>query len=313
MHHATQTQLADRSVTLEQLRAFVLIAQAGGGFCRAGVALHRSQSAVTQRLRRLEASLGCRLIERQRGSVGGLTADGRRLMPAAIDILRRTAEVIGAMQQPQPAGCVRIGVPEDFRIAELRGAISQVAEVNRQLKVEVTSALSVPLTAMFKAGDLDMAIINCIDVDEFSKQAGESRVLRRERLHWVGWERRRLDEFADLPLVGFSDHCAYTRIATDALAQVGRSYYRAYVSASYDNLRLAINQGLGISVLPASAIDASLVTMGEAEGFPVLPEVCRVMIESSSQPLARRLGEIISTSHAAGAGFAPRSASRPGP
>ncbi|MDX5630372.1 MULTISPECIES: LysR family transcriptional regulator [unclassified Brenneria] len=75
----TTVGLGDRRVTLEHLRAFVSIAE-DGGFQRASEKLYRTQSAVTQSLRKLEEILGCRLLERRQGHIVGLTADGQRLL-----------------------------------------------------------------------------------------------------------------------------------------------------------------------------------------------------------------------------------------
>ena len=54
-----------RSITLEHMRAFIAVAHCRS-FQKAGEQLCRSQSAVTQSVKRLEAHLNCTLVERQR-------------------------------------------------------------------------------------------------------------------------------------------------------------------------------------------------------------------------------------------------------
>ena len=66
------------------LRTFVVIVEEGG-ISRAANRLLRGQPAISLALGRLEAELGCRLIERGRGTFR-LTAEGRTLYQECIDI-----------------------------------------------------------------------------------------------------------------------------------------------------------------------------------------------------------------------------------
>lgn len=286
------SSLGDRRVTLEQLRAFVLIAR-GGGFNQAGAELHRTQSAVTQSLKRLEDILGCRLVERRQGHIVGLTADGKRFIATACEILTRTSEAVSAMQQPQISGRVRIGVPEDFRIVDLHEAISRCGELNRRLKIEVTSALSQKIAQLLEEERLDIAITYHISSDQKTCCNKRFHSLREEPLYWVGKDRREFASFAEMPLVTFPEECRYRALAIGALVQWKKPYYLAYVTSSYDNLRAAISAGLGVGILPKSAIGKDHEILGEADGFPLLPEVRLAMTEASSQPTVTRLGEFL--------------------
>jgi molybdenum-dependent DNA-binding transcriptional regulator ModE len=66
----------DRRITLEQLRTLASILEVGG-FQGASYQMHRTQSAVTQSLKKLEEILGCRLLERKQRHVAGLTPSVR--------------------------------------------------------------------------------------------------------------------------------------------------------------------------------------------------------------------------------------------
>ena len=73
--------LADtRSISLEHMRAFIAVAHSRS-FQKAGEQLCRSQSAVTQSVKKLEAHLNCTLVERGNGHTFGLSPAGRRLLP----------------------------------------------------------------------------------------------------------------------------------------------------------------------------------------------------------------------------------------
>lgn len=265
----TTVGLGDRRVTLEHLRAFVSIAE-DGGFQRASEKLYRTQSAVTQSLRKLEEILGCRLLERRQGHIVGLTADGQRLLPAAREILMHLDDTISTMKRPRLSGRIRLGVPDDFRIAELHGAISHCLSLNRNLRIEVVSALSARLLKLLANQDLDVAIYkHTIE----NGGIGPHEVLWREPLHWVSHAPLAFHDVEEIALVSFPDGCAYRHVALQTLGNIGKPIFHAYESASYENIRRAISTGLGIGILPRSAIGRDHVILTPVEGFPELPEV----------------------------------------
>ncbi len=246
-----QAQLMDdRRITLEQLRALVSIVEVGG-FQAASRQMHRTQSAVTQSLKKLEEILRCRLLERRQGHVLGLTTEGERFFPAAREILARVSDALASIQKPELSGRIALGVPDDFRIADLHEAISRCLDLNRKLRIDVTSALSSELFNLIRRGDLDMAVLKETASDE---QAGTeydgrslvSRMLRSEPLHWVCNRRVAFGDLNEIPLVAFPDGCAYRGAALAALARHAKSSFFSYISASYENIRSAVSAGLGI-------------------------------------------------------------------
>src|SRR3954447_16656147 len=70
---------------LELLRSFVSVVEAGG-FTRAGERVHRTQSTISQQIRRLEENLGRPLLHRNGKSVTP-TEEGERLLAYARRIL----------------------------------------------------------------------------------------------------------------------------------------------------------------------------------------------------------------------------------
>ncbi|AQU83132.1 MULTISPECIES: LysR substrate-binding domain-containing protein [unclassified Halomonas] len=297
MFDCQPSPLGDRRVTLEHLRAFVLLAE-GNGFQQAGLQLFRSQSAVTQSLKRLEEILGCKLLERRQGHILGLTADGERFLPAANEILARTSEAISAMQQPEIAGRLLVGVPDDFKVVDLHGAISRCAELNRNLRMEVVSALSSQLLHQLDNSGLDLAIFKCVEDFIPSDQHWQCHLLRREPLHWVAVQRYDFNRMAEVPLVIFPDGCSYRRAALAILGQHQKYGYSAYTSASYENIRAAVSAGLGISVLPSSALAEDHIILGKKEGFPALPMVELVMVQASQKRATQQLADFLTLSAA---------------
>ena len=99
------------------LRAFVAVAETAS-FTAAGQRLLRSQSAISLQLKRLEAQLGVRLLDRTPRAVA-LTVEGELVLDQARRLLALNDELVARAREPQLNGLVRLGVPEDFATARL--------------------------------------------------------------------------------------------------------------------------------------------------------------------------------------------------
>ncbi|MEO0035281.1 MAG: hypothetical protein RLZZ501_1304 [Pseudomonadota bacterium] len=285
--------LGERRITLDQLRAFVTVAECGG-FQAAGDRLGRTQSAVTQSLGALEEGLGQRLLDRRRGHLLGLTEAGRRFLPAARASLAQLAEAVDALRRPDLRGRIALGVPDDFAIAELPRLISRCHALYPGLTVEVTSTLSASLATLLRQGALDLALLRTtagvpLDLPE------PGVLLRVEPLHWVAHAPVPFTAPEPLPLCLYPDGCAYRAAGLAALAAAGRPVRLVYVSAIDTNLHAAIAAGLGVGLLPASAIGPGLVRLGPEDGFPPLAPVELRLVRRATAPLVRAFADLLQT------------------
>src|ERR1700728_2019268 len=82
----------NKALDIGPLRSFVTVADAGG-FQRAADALHLSQGAVSQHVRRLELAIGRPLVER-RGRGWRVTGDGEQLLTQARRLLALHDEML---------------------------------------------------------------------------------------------------------------------------------------------------------------------------------------------------------------------------
>src|SRR5438045_4733045 len=87
---------------LELLRSFVAVVDAGG-FTRAGERVHRTQSTVSQQIRRLEAEFGRPLLHRD-GKRIRLTEEGERLLSYARRMLTLAEEARDVVSRPTGDG-----------------------------------------------------------------------------------------------------------------------------------------------------------------------------------------------------------------
>ena len=111
---------------LELLRSFVSVVDAGG-FTRAGERVHRTQSTVSQQIKRLEDDVGQPLLNRTGKDVTPTEA-GERLLSYARRLLALAEEARDVMARPGSEGAVKLGIPEDFaayRLAKLLATFSR--------------------------------------------------------------------------------------------------------------------------------------------------------------------------------------------
>lgn len=269
MDWATRENVADRQITLEHLRAFVAVAESGG-FQEAGGMIYRTQSAVTQSVKRLEGALRCRLLRRGQGQITELTEDGARLLPEARDILARLDHAVKLMRQPELKGHIVLGIQPSVNTEELQTAISSCMAMNKGLRIQVISAISFHLLELMDQGRIDIAIV-CRNREEAVPEKSVRYLLRSEPMFWVG---RRSDDYStvdEIPLVASVEHCANREAAETALKKAGRAYYLSFVSPSWEGVCGAVALGFGVSVLERSDVAANHVILTEDQGLPPLP------------------------------------------
>src|SRR5260370_30232154 len=165
---------------LELLRSFVSVVDAGG-FTRAGERVHRTQSTVSQQIRRLEESVGRPLLHRN-GKRVVPTEEGERLLSYARRILALAEEARDVVARPAPEGIVRLGIPEDFAAYRLAQMLSKFTRSRPGLRLDVRCDLSVRLRRDLARGEFDLALVKRDAGDESETGAVAAWT---ERLRWV--------------------------------------------------------------------------------------------------------------------------------
>src|ERR1044071_6136740 len=97
---------------IDQLRTFLTIVETGS-FTRAAEIVHKTQSAVSMQMKRLEERLERPIFARD-GRASKLTEDGERLLDYARRIVKLNAETLAAFSDSELSGRVRLGVPDDY-------------------------------------------------------------------------------------------------------------------------------------------------------------------------------------------------------
>lgn len=227
------------------LRAFVAIVDAGS-FTLASERLHMTQSTISQQLARLEESVGSALIERSARPVVP-TATGERLLGYARRLLALQQEAEAALGDPSGTASIRIGVPEDIVDVAMARTFSDFARRHREIRLDVTAGLSRELTRRFRGGEFDIAIV------KESEPGPDCRAAYPEPMAWF----ESIDapgEWPDpLPLVAFQPGGLYRETMFERIEREQRRWYVAFAASSLHNVLVAVEAGLGLSLLPVSA------------------------------------------------------------
>lgn len=245
---------------LDLLRSFVSVVDAGG-FTRAGERVHRTQSTVSQQIKRLEDAIGRPLLHRI-GKKVSPTEDGERLLSYARRILSLAEEARDVLTRPEQEGAIKLGIPEDFAAYRLTELLGNFARAHPGLRLDIRSDQSIYLRRDLDRGDLDIALIK--------RDAGEKTGLAiwPERIHWVTSKAHPIDlACPSVPLIGFPPGCIYRRRAIHALESAGRPWHMAYSSSSLFGIQAAVAAGLGLSILSEMSIQPQHRVLTAEDGF----------------------------------------------
>lgn len=248
---------------IDQLRTFVAIADTGS-FTRAADEVHKTQSAVSMQVKRLEDRLQTSIFVRD-GRNSRLTAEGYKLLEYARRMLRLNDEAVMALASPELTGSIRLGLPDDYADRLLPRVLAAFARSHPGVEIEVTCQGSFDIVDQIRHGKLDLGIVTHCDAGGFGE------IFRREPLYWVGSEQHSAHELDPLPLAVGPQTCSWRKSAIETLDKMGRDYRIAYVSASAAALSGAVLAGLAISVLPESTVRSEMRVLRQADGFPALP------------------------------------------
>src|SRR5207244_12446986 len=96
---------------VDQLRTFLAIVETGS-FTRAAEIVHKTQSAVSMQMKRLEERLARPIFTRD-GRTSKLTDDGDRLLHFARRIVKLNVEAVAAASDAKLSGRERLGEQDD--------------------------------------------------------------------------------------------------------------------------------------------------------------------------------------------------------
>jgi DNA-binding transcriptional LysR family regulator len=272
----------------ELLRSFLVIAESGN-LTRAAERLHRTQSAISVQLRKLEDGLGASLFKRHvRGM--RLTAQGETLLPVARQAVAELERVAQLFREPL-RGRIRVGIPDDFDETVLEHVLAAFAARNPGVEVIAISGCTSGYLEAVHRGELDIAVHSGPDLPS-------GAVLSTEPTVWACSQDYLIAPDEPVQLAILDRDCWWRDLPTAALAKAGREWRVAYQSASFPGLRAAVRAGLAVAPLPQRSIEPGMRVMAAKEGMPDLPKSFRSMVISEQAPkgLAEAMADSIRSS-----------------
>jgi DNA-binding transcriptional LysR family regulator len=235
------------------LATFVTVAKARS-FTEAGRRLGLQQSTVSQHVRRLEEAASRRLFVRDTHSVA-LTADGEAMLGLAQSILEANERARRYFAGSELRGRVRFGASEDFVQSRLPEVLREFTRVHRAVDLELTVGLSGGLLEALDAGQLDLVLAK--------RRPGEDRgrLVRREKLVWLGTGAAPTDPERPLPLILYPPPSISRAIALEVLERTGRGWRIVCTSSSFSGLNAAALAGLGVTVQGDGFVPAGLTVL----------------------------------------------------
>jgi DNA-binding transcriptional LysR family regulator len=227
-----------RDLGIGPLRSFVAVADCGG-FQRAATALHLTQGAVSQHVRRLESALGRTLVERD-GRGSRFTADGETLLTRARRILAahdETLRVFAVEAEPR----LVIGSTEHAAAQLLPGLSAALAGTfpGHQVKFRIDRGQQLRLA--LADGRIDLALLLGPADDPDARTVGELP------LTWFsapGWRAS-----GPIPLVAFDAPCALRTRALETLAESDLPAEVGCEAAHLAGVQAAVRAGLGVALM----------------------------------------------------------------
>jgi DNA-binding transcriptional LysR family regulator len=255
------------NLDMDALRT-LLLTQQTGSLIRAAERVGRSQSAVSQQLRKLEEQVGESLFRRQgRGLV--LTESGNLVLSYARRILDLNDEVVRSVRGASIAGVVRFGLPGDFAETWLPAALGQFKRTHPGVRVEIAVERNGALLERLDRSELDLVLVMGY------ANRPDAEHLATLPMRWIGpaaidFELRHR---VPLDLALYNPPCFFRRAGIEALDNANIAWRLAYTTSSLQSLWAGVAAGLGITLRTAAGLPTSLRPLDGRSGLPLLPTV----------------------------------------
>jgi DNA-binding transcriptional LysR family regulator len=285
--------MAMKALDVEAVQAFVLVADLNS-FTRAAEALDTTQSAVSLKIKRLEAGLGRRLLERTPRMVR-LSAEGSAFLGAARHLVAAHQSAVGAFAVEHRR--LVVGISHHIIGAELAALLKRINGNDPGLVIELHIDASRAVLEAFDGGALDAAIVLGHDAH---RRDGET--LFEEPFGWMAAPDFHRSPGEPLRLATQAEPCSVRAMAIGVLDAAGIPWTEVFVGGGVAAIGAAVSAGLAVAALARRVAPASTVDVGRRLGLPPLPSR-DVMLHS--RPSDARTRTALRTLGAAFAAIAP--------
>ena len=251
-------------MTLTELRYVVAVADERH-FGRAAQRCYVSQPSLSAAIKNLEDELGVVVFERGKGEVL-VTPIGAEVVAQARRALAEAGRVksVAAQGRNPLEGPLRLGVIHTVAPYLLPDLVAALAKSAPRMPLDIEENLTANLDGMLKAGLIDAAIVALpygepgISVQPLYSEA--FRVIVPAKHRWARRHAIRADELATENLLLLNvGHCFRDQVL-DACREFARAPIQGKQGNSLETIRNMVTSGMGVSVLPATALTPKYAT-----------------------------------------------------
>ena len=248
-------------MTLTELRYVVALAQERH-FGRAAQKCFVTQPTLSLALAKLEDELGVKLFERNKNEVL-VTSRGEAIVEQARRVLDEVGKIphLARGGQDELSGALRIGAIPTIGPYLLPDLIPILRKKAPQMPLSIEENLTGTLAPMLRDGELDVVVIAL----PFALPGVKTQVLYEEPFsvvvpeghRWATCKGVKPSDLADENLLVLNNgHCFREQVLEACPGQSNTAMPEGRAGSSLETIRNMVASGLGVSVLPASALTA---------------------------------------------------------
>lgn len=263
---------------IEALRCFIAVVETGS-HTQAAEQVHRSQSAVSQKMQKLSEQTNKPLFIKS-GRRLELTEDGKFLLGYARHMISLHDDALRQMRgSKQITRPLQLGCPDDYAQVILPKVIKYIQTHVPNLPIHIHCHHSIRLRELLSSGTLDAAIVS----RSSAKEAGQ--FLQQDKGVWAfnGDRTSLIRSYANkssIPLVLFDESCHFHHAAIQGLSQVNIASQVICSANSVGAINSLVLAGQGITVVATSSLGQMTILTNTNNPLPfVLPELPEVIIE----------------------------------
>lgn len=269
----------------DDLQAFLLVNQAGT-FTKAAVDNGLTQSALSQKIARLEDVLQAALFVRHPRSLT-LTASGEKLLSYAKEVIHRQEDFLASFDQYQTeiSGVIRIAAFSSVMRSKVIPALSTFIRKNPSVSIEFSSHEMYELEGLLKNNSADFIV-----TDYFPNTGGVNSVEFAKEEYVIV----RAKKYKNVPNT-FIDHGVFDNATEAYFKYIGKKqdYRRAFLGDVYSIID-GVAAGLGRSVMSRHLIENdSRFLIEEQKKKYIRPVVLSFAKQNYYSPLFTHVQELL--------------------
>jgi DNA-binding transcriptional LysR family regulator len=225
-----------------------------GGVIKAAHKLHRVPSAVTTRIKQLEASMGVKLFHREKQRLH-LSPAGELLLDYAERLIQLSDEARDAVSGTTPRGVLRLGSLESTAASRLPTILAGFHQRYPEVRLELVTGTNDAMLGLLVERKLDAAFIAeppSVRTLDYIPVFSERLTLISDLTHAPI---KRPHDVEGETIIAFPEGCAYRRVLQRWLGVDSLAPFRVLEMSSYHAIVACVTAGTGVALIPHSVVD----------------------------------------------------------